>query len=101
MLAKLRKKVEQKKQNHLQTSSASSNIISTDMMTPSLPVRPPVAVPKPMVLVPEPKPVVSPPPLVNPVVEALKLTPKRRASIVIQPKVPVDFCFSTQPIFKF
>ncbi|KAI6191245.1 Dual specificity protein kinase TTK-like protein [Aphelenchoides bicaudatus] len=80
-------------------------MISSDMMTPSLPIArpsivPPIVKPTPIVptVVPEPKPVVPTampepkpvviPQIVNPAVEALKLTPKRRASIIIQKKPP-------------
>jgi hypothetical protein len=93
-LAKLKQNIAQRKENPLQTSSASSNMISSNMMTPSLPVHPPVEAPKPLIAIPESKPFVPSPQMLNPVVEALRLTPKRRASIVIErkPQVSTLFC---------
>lgn len=76
-----------KRENLLQSSGASSDFIPH--ATPTVPA-PSITSDRPSV---HEKPRSPPKPqnLVNPAIEALKLTPKRRASIIIQKKEPVIF----------
>lgn len=70
------------RKNLLQNSNASSDMVSNDLLTSTVASKQSV-LPTPQFAKPQIQ--------LNPAVQALKLTPKRRASIVIERKPPVSY----------